>query len=100
MKAMAEKRKDGIGVTVHVKDIDSAQKETERHISELGGRVVKKESYENKHILTAEMDSEKLKEFFERLKSVGNVKEKNVGFEGEKGKVVIKIEVLAISGPR
>lgn len=100
MKTMAEERKEGIQITVQVNNVDSAQREIEKHISELGGKVVKKESYENKNVLTAEMDSEELKEFFERLKSVGQVKEKDIGFEGEKEKVVIKIEVLAISGPR
>lgn len=93
IKAMAEGRKEGIRVTVHVKDVESAQREIERHISELRGRVVKKESFENKDVLTVEIDSEKLKEFFERLKSVGQVQEKDVGFEGAKLEVGIRIEI-------
>jgi len=93
LKAMAEERKESIGVTVHVKDVGSAQKETERHISELGGKVVKKESYENKYVLTAEIDSGKLKGFLERLKSVGRVEEKDIDFEGAKGEVGIRIEI-------
>jgi len=96
MKAMAEERKESVRVTVHVKDVESAQKEIERHISELGGKVVKKESYENKDILTAEIDSGKLKELYERLKSVGQVKEKDIDFEGAKGEVGIRIEIISI----
>ena len=93
MKAMAEERKEGIPVTVHVKDVGSAQKEIERHISELGGKVVKKESYENRYILTAEIDSGKLKGFLERLKAVGRVKDERVAFEGTRGEVGIRIEI-------
>jgi|MudIll2142460700_1097286.scaffolds.fasta_scaffold01367_8 hypothetical protein len=94
MKVMAEERKESIRVTVHVKDVGSEQKEIERHISELGGRVVKKESYESKDILTVEIDSDKLKEFFKRLKSVGQVKEKDVDLDGTKGVVGLRIEIV------
>jgi hypothetical protein len=94
MKAMAEERKESIRVTVHVKDVESAQKEIERHISELGSKVVKKEAYENKVILTAEIDSGKLKEFLERLKSVGQVKEKDVDVETMKGELGVRIEIV------
>ena len=40
--------------------------------------------------------SGKLKEFFERLKSVGQVKEKDIYFEGAKGEVGIRIEIMSI----
>lgn len=93
MKAKAEEKEEGMRITVHVKDVGFAQKEVERHISELGGKIAKKESYENKYILTAEIDSEKLKGFFERLKSVGQMKEKDIDFEGAKGEVEIRIEI-------
>jgi len=96
MKAMAEEKKESIRVTVLVRDVGSVQEELKRHISELGGKVFKKESYENKDILTAEIDTGKLKEFFERLKSVGQVKEKDIDLEGAKGEVGIRIEVEKI----
>jgi hypothetical protein len=94
MKAMAVEKKEATQVIVHVKNVELAQKEIEKHIAELGGKVVKKESYENKNILTAEMDSEKFKEFFGRVKSVGQVQEKGIDFENAKGLVGVRIEIV------
>jgi len=93
MKAMIEERKEGIIFTVYVKDIEPARKEIEKQISELGGKVVKEESYENKDILTAEIDSIKLREFLERVRFVGQVKEEKFDFESAKGKVDVRIEI-------
>jgi len=94
LKAMMEEKKDIIMITIHVKDIEFARKEIERCILELGGKVLKKESYENKDILTTEIDSGKLKEFFERLKSVGQVREKDSDFEVMKGELQARIEIV------
>ncbi|HEX9667570.1 MAG TPA: hypothetical protein VGA95_13565 [Thermodesulfobacteriota bacterium] len=82
-----------IKITAYVKDIDIANKETQTTITNLGGIILRKQSFEGKNILFVLLDLKRVNELYEGLKPIGEVEE-----EGElrkvKGDVKIKIEIL------
>jgi hypothetical protein len=86
------------GITIHVRDVRSASGEIQRLLSRLGAQRIEQESLQNAEIFTAEIQAEKLKELFETLKPIGDVKEKG-GFPDipKEGNARIRIEV--VSGP-
>jgi hypothetical protein len=91
---IAEKKADSISLTVNVRDIMPAQIEIEKVITELGGKIIKTEYTENKNILISEIGSDKLKALFERLKLVGEFKEKEIDPLDRKGNIEIRIEII------
>jgi hypothetical protein len=94
VRAMAEKKEAGLRLTLAVKDRQAASTEIEKAIAKLGGRVLGKESVENKTVLTAELSFDRLEALLSKLKSVGEVKGKTADFEAQEGTVqVIRIEV-------
>lgn len=100
VKAPAEEKKGGILITVYVKDMESARRMIEKDVMELGGEIIKKESYKDKDILSTKIESKNLKEFYERLMSVGQVKGKDVDFQKLKGEVSLSIELVRIPEER
>ncbi len=85
--------KENINLTINVEKVDSASKEVEKALTELGGKVTKTESFENKNIIAAEIDSKKLNELIEKLNPIGQVK-KEIISEAEEGSIKIKIEIV------
>jgi hypothetical protein len=92
-KAMVEESKESILITVYVKDIKSAQKEIEKKIKELEGESIRIESSEEKVIVSAILKGSRLHKLLEKLKLVGEVKEKELDIKGQEGDIRIKIEV-------
>jgi hypothetical protein len=82
-----------IRITLNVDDIDGTNNEVQAAITNLGGVVLRKQSFENKNILFVLLDSEKVNELYERLKPIGKVKE-----EGKlstlKANVKVKIDIV------
>ncbi|MGE5445456.1 MAG: DUF2275 domain-containing protein [Ignavibacteriales bacterium] len=85
--------KENVNLTINVKGVDSASKEIEKTLTELGGRVTKTESFENKNVIAAEIDSKKLNELIEKLNPIGQVKKETISEAGE-GNIKIKIEIV------
>ena len=96
-KASSEIKGKIISLTINVKDIETAGKEIEKAFTQLGGRIIKTESFENKEVVTTQLDSKKLKELFERLKRIGEVKEKEADLKVLEGDVSITIEIIKIT---
>lgn len=94
--AMFERKIDSISLTLNVKDLETASKEIEKHVKELGGKITKTEYSENKNVLIAEIVSNKLKELFEKLKLIGEVNEKEVELKASEGSIEIRIEITGI----
>ncbi len=92
-KTLTDKKEDVINITISVKNIETASKEIEKIIIQLKGRIIKKEPSENKNLLTAELDAKKIKELRERLKTMGETKEKLGALEKQEGIVEIRIEI-------
>ena len=91
-KALAEKKEEIFSLTIKVKDIKTAVKEIEKALTQLNGLITRTESFENREIITANLDSKKLKELIDKLELIGEVKE--VALEGLEGDVKIRIEVV------
>jgi hypothetical protein len=95
-KALAERKRVIISLTINVNDIKTASKEIEKALTQLKGKIIKTKSLENKDIITAKLNSQKIKELIEKLKLVGEIEEKEVGLEGLEGNIEIRIEIAKI----
>lgn len=95
-KALTEKKEEIISLIINVNDIRTASKEIEKALMELKGKIIKTKSLENKDIITAELNSKKIKELIEKLKLVGEIEEKEVVLEGLEGNIEIRIEIAKI----
>jgi hypothetical protein len=73
--AISEKEKLPTNITMTVKDRDAAEKEIEKALIQVGGKIIKREALENKKIFTATIGANRLKELTERLKTMGDIKE-------------------------
>ena len=73
------------------------RQEIEKVFIQLGGKKIKTESFDNKKVIIIELSSKKLKELFEKLKLIGEVKEGRVVLEEQKGDIRIGIEIVGIS---
>lgn len=82
-----------MNLTISAKDIGSASKEIEKTLTEIGGKVTKTESFENKSIIAAEIDSKRLNELIERLNPIGQFKKETIS-EAEEGNIKIRIEIV------
>jgi hypothetical protein len=89
-----DERKEAISMSIRVKDIKTASKEIEKTLIQLAGKIAKTEFSENKELVTAEIDSQKLKEFIANLKSIGEVEEKEMDLKTLEGHVEIAIEIM------
>jgi len=93
-RALVERKDEAISLTINVKDIETAGKEIEEAFIRSGGKIIKKEYFVQRNIIVAELDSKKVKELLEKLKRVGEVKEKALALEPREGSIEIKIEIV------
>jgi flagellin-like hook-associated protein FlgL len=94
-KALAKKKETGIRLTLAVQDIDAARSAIEKSLAELGGRIIKADSQENKILLTAELSSNQQDRLLNDLKALGEVKGEVAGLEAKEGTItIIRIEIL------
>ncbi|MBI5026026.1 MAG: DUF2275 domain-containing protein [Nitrospirae bacterium] len=95
LKEVVSKKGEGIILTVNVKDIETARKEIEKELIQLGGKIKKIESSEKNYVILTELHSEKLEKLKEKLKLIGMPKERPVLYT-LKGNIEIIIEVIKI----
>ena len=93
---VSDEKREIVKVTVLVKDIKTAITEIETGLTQLGGKVIKKEVFVNKEVFTAEITSQKLTEFIARLKSIGDVKDEEIDIYALEVHVEIAIEVMKL----
>jgi hypothetical protein len=96
-KALVERKKESIDLILNVKDIETANKEIERTVMQFEGKIIKTESLMGKNVIIAEFNSKKVKELIEKLKLIGEVKEKVIALETTEGDIEIRIEIVKIS---
>jgi predicted integral membrane protein DUF2275/putative zinc finger protein len=96
LKAMSLDR-TGPVISVMVKDIDDAAGEVERLITKLGGSITLKEDHETKKAFRIAIDVQKLKEFRDKLKLIGEVKDDTVAPGPQDKRIELKIEIKASS---
>jgi len=99
--ALAGKGLVGKAQTLHfsleVKDVTEAGTKIGEAVTRLGGRIIKKESFENAQILSAEVDAQKVDELLATLRNLGEVKEEVLpAKETTEGNRLITIKILPI----
>jgi hypothetical protein len=57
--------------------------------------VNKRESHEGREILTAELKAKNVREFLDKLKAVGEIKEKSISPEIAEGNIAIRVEIVS-----
>ena len=83
-------------LTLHAKDAAAAGTKIEEAVSRLGGKIVKKESFENTQLLFAQVDVKKVNELLVTLEHLGEVKEKVLPGKEAEGSGVITIRIVPI----
>jgi len=96
-KVIAE-RKETVSISIRVSDVRTASQDIEKTLMQFEGKITKTEYLENRELVTAEIDSQKLEEFIDNLKYIGEIEKKEWIFEAYKHDVQIKIEIVKISG--
>lgn len=94
LSAIAEKRAKTVRFTVQVVDTNMAREEVEKVLGQLGGQRIETESSEDIEVISADLRSEKIKDFHDRLASVGEVKEKELPSDIPRGDIPIRIEII------
>jgi hypothetical protein len=98
--ALAGKGLVGKAQTLHfsleVKDVTEAGTKIGEAVTRLGGRIIKKESFENAQILSAEVEAKKKDELLATLRNLGEVKEKVLPAKETEGNRLITIKILPI----
>jgi hypothetical protein len=89
-----EKRVVVLDVSLHVRDIKTVKADVENLLGQLGAQNIKRESLQRTEILRAELQVEKTQELLEKLKLLGEVKEKGLSSELPKGTIEIRIEMI------
>jgi hypothetical protein len=84
-----------IAFTVNVKDLKIAASEVEKFLGQLAARKIERESTEGKEVLTADLKGQSVEEFSEKLKAVGEIKEKSLSFELPEGNIAIRVEIVS-----
>lgn len=92
--ALVGRKHEGISLTMNVKAVRAAGKEIEKALVQLGGKITKKEYFQDKSRIAAELDSQRVEELFEKLRLIGKLDDKALAFEGREGKVKIRIEIV------
>ena len=87
-----------IKIIVNVEDIANANDEVQTAITNVGGILLRKQSFESKNILFVLLDIKQVNELYERLKPIGEVKEEG-DLSTVKGDVKVKIEIVKKSTP-
>ena len=85
--------REGISLTVNVKAIEAASEEIEKALVQLGGKIMKKEYSQDRSLITAELDSQKVNELLEKLRPIGDLKDEALAYEPREGTVRIAIEI-------
>ncbi len=93
MKAAVEGKTESMGLTVKVRDLEGAAKEIEKTVAALGGEIIERQSLEGRKIFVAELNSARLNDLREKLKSIGEVKEIGKIKEGE-GMLKVNVELI------
>ena len=84
-----------IGFTVNVKDLKIAASEVEKFLGQLAARKIQRESTEGKEVLTADLKGQSVEEFSEKLKAVGEIKEKSLPLDIPEGNISIRVEIVS-----
>jgi len=94
MKAFAAKRAEPLAVTVRVSDVAAAAPQVQNLLAELGARNIRQEPREGTEVITANLKTEKVKGLYDKLSTMGEIKEKLARPEIPTEDVTVSIEIV------
>jgi hypothetical protein len=83
-----------VALNLRVADVGQALREIRTVLPGLGGHIAKSETVHDNMVMTVEIDSKNIERFFEKLGTVGELREKEPQSEISEGKVEVKIEIV------
>ncbi len=78
---------------VFVKNTETAVRDIEKTLKELDGKKIHTESVEGKKVVSAVIKADKLHELSEKLKSIGETRQKELDLKDKEADVMLRIEV-------
>jgi hypothetical protein len=93
-KALSEKKVEVINLTIHIRNVETAIKEIEKSLIQHGAGTVKIEHQDDKDLIYAKVDSQKLKQLITKFKEIGEFEEKTITSETIQGNIEIRIEIV------
>lgn len=87
-----------IFITVSVKDMETAARDTDAAIRQLGGAITTTEQTALKRIYTATLSANRRNDLLKKLNRIGDVKEKATTPDSREGRVQYRIELVEASG--
>jgi hypothetical protein len=82
-----------LAISVIVKDVMLASSQLETILGQAGAQNIHKESQQGKEVVTAELKAQSVPEFLEKLKPIGEIKEKVVFPEAAEGNITIRVDL-------
>jgi hypothetical protein len=96
-KRAAESKAKKVHFLVTVTDLDTASRDIEETLRQLGGREITTAPLKNKAVIDAEIDADKVQELSNELNLLGEVQEKGEAAQAGEGAVGIRIELEKIA---
>lgn len=93
-KSFEERRRNVVSLTVNVRDSRIAAKEIGTAIIQLGGKIIRTDSLDGRNVTLAELDYKRIRELFQRMEMLGDIKEDTAVYGGMTGNARIRIEVV------
>jgi hypothetical protein len=92
-KALPAPKEHNIVFNLTVEQVEPARKAIEEILKQFEGKIIKTEPFDNRDVIVAEVDSEKLQQLKEQLSGIGEIKDMDEK-ESLEGKVRVKIRIV------
>ena len=96
LRALAESKKESLYLTVHVQDIKKAREDIVKVVTQLNGKITKTESLADRDVLTITLSSKQFKGMIEKLRLIGEIKEKEGALEVNEVERETVVEIVKI----
>jgi hypothetical protein len=96
-KKAAESKAKEVHFLVHVEDLDTASRDIEETLRQMGGKAIQTVPLKDKAVIDAEIDADKVQELSKELNLLGEVQEKGQTAQAGEGAVGIQIELEKIA---
>ncbi len=91
---VAEEKEKHVDITLIAESLESAQKDIERIVEHLEGKIIKVDILKDRRVLIVTCDASKTDELLEQLRPIGEIKEEGLVVEEREGHREISIEIL------
>jgi hypothetical protein len=97
LKKFVETAEPHMVIIVYTHDIKVSLNEIEQTLQGFKGKIIKRESFKHKEIITAEIDTNKEQVLYEAMNHIGEIEKKEIQLKPREGMTKIQIEVMKSS---